>query len=119
MRGVAAIVIGASILALTGCAGDPIAPGGERGPVGATEMPSAEWESVQTALGAEACAKMIIDSIRHISGEGEIAVTWWRAACGDVQCLGRIVGYVDLREAAIEEGSCSDGTRTLPFSGTL
>jgi len=118
-RGVAAIIVGVAFLALAGCAGDPIAPGEERDPMGATETPTAGWESVQTALGAEACTKMISESIRQASDDGEIAVTWWRATCGDVQCFGKIVGYVDLREAASEEGSCSDGARTLPFSGTL
>lgn len=117
-RSIVASATFAAFLSLVGCAGDPIAPGEERGPVGATET-TAAWESVRTSLGGEACAKTITDSIRHNEGDGEIAITWWRAACGNVQCSGRIVGRVDLKEAASEEGLCSDGTRTLSFSDTL
>jgi hypothetical protein len=118
-RSSTAIATIAAFLSLTGCATDPIAPGEERGAVGATEAPVAEWETVRTALGGEACTKTITESIRHNKDDGEIAITWWRAACGNVQCTGRIVGRVDLKEAASEDGSCSNGTRTLPFSDTL
>jgi len=115
---IAAIATASAFLSLAGCAGDQIAPGERREVSGATET-TADWESVRTSLGGEACAKTITDSIRHDNGDGEIAVTWWRATCGDVQCSGKIIGYVDLRQAASEEGSCSDGTETLSFSGTL
>ena len=117
-RRIAAIATFAAFLSLAGCAGDPIAPGEQQAPAGATEA-TADWESVRTSLGGEVCAKTITDSIRHDNGDGEIAVTWWRATCGDVQCSGKIIGYVDLRQAASEEGLCSDGTETLTFSGTL
>lgn len=117
-RRIAATAAFAAFLSLAGCAGDPIAPGERREVSGATGT-TAKWEDVQTLLGGEACAKTITDSIRHDNGDGEIAITWWRATCGGVQCSGKIIGYVDLRQAASEEGSCSDGAQTLSFSDTL
>lgn len=120
MRKVAALAAFSAFFSLAGCSDDIIAPGEKRGPMGATEhgLPTG-WEATWTELGGETCAKTITDSIRHDTGDGEIAITWWQAACGDVQCFGKIVGYVDLRKEASEEGSCSDGTRTLPFIDTL